>query len=112
MVSIGENYPVANAAPEYTVNSNIAVIGVEVVNPGTGYVATDTASDNYRNDYKLVVENGKIISAQVINTKRIQNLPTITVNTTTGRGAVLKSIVGRVKFNPPNNLTRIVDCPT
>ena len=112
MASIGENYPVANAVPEYTTDSNIAVIGVEIANSGTGYVATDTASDNYQNDYKLVVENGKIISAQVINTKRIQNLPTITVNTTTGRGAVLKSIVGRVKFNPPNNLTRIVDCPT
>ena len=112
MVSIGENYPVASASPEYTSDPNIAVIAVEILNPGTGYIATDTASDNFKNDYKLTVENGKIVSAQVINTKRIQNLPTITVNSTTGRGAVLKPIVGRVKFNPPEKLTRIVDCPT
>jgi hypothetical protein len=111
MVSVGENYPVINVDPEYTTDSNTGVIDVVIVNPGVDYTPKDTAFDNLQNEYKLTVDGGKIVSAQVINTTRVQDLPTITITTTTGRGAVLKPIIGRFSRIAPAEVTRIVDCP-
>lgn len=116
MVSPGENYPVGNVNTQVgiatTAGDNYGVVSVAVVNPGLEYSTKDIAFDNFGNQYTLTVNNGNIVSAQVINTRRIQELPTITVESTTGRGAVLKPILGKLTFTPPAKLTRVIDCPT
>lgn len=116
MVSPGENYPVGNINTQVgiatTAGDNYGVVSVAVVNPGLEYSTKDIAFDNFGNQYTLTVNNGNIVSAQVINTRRIQELPTITVESTTGRGAVLKPILGKLTFTPPAKLTRVIDCPT
>jgi hypothetical protein len=90
IISPGEFYPVDTPQnlPPYSVNSVI------VDNPGKGYSTGDTASDNLGNTYNLTISNGQIISAQPINTNIISDLPTITINSNTGVGAILKPIIG------------------
>jgi hypothetical protein len=105
MVSSGEFYPVDTPEnlPPYSVNS------VVVDEPGKGYSTGDTATDNLGNTYTLTVSNGQVISAQPINTNIISDLPTITINSNTGVGAVLKPIIG-VAPNPfPGTQGQVVD---
>lgn len=103
MISKGEFYPVSTETNTYSVNS------VVVSNPGTGYATTDTAIDNNGTKYKLTVSDGQIISLQPINTIIITDLPTITINSNTGVGAVLKPIIG-IAPNPfPGTQGQVVD---
>jgi hypothetical protein len=88
MISTGEFYPVSTATTSYSVNS------VVVSNPGAGYTTTDTATDNVGVGYTLTVSDGQIISAKPINTVIVTDLPTITINSNTGVGAILKPIIG------------------
>jgi len=105
MVSSGEFYPVDTPEnpPPYSVNN------VVVDEPGKGYSTGDTAKDNFGNTYTLTISDGKIISAQPININIISDLPTITISSNTGFGAVLKPIVG-VAPNPfPGIQGQVVD---
>jgi hypothetical protein len=105
ITSPGEFYPVDTPQnlPPYSVNSVI------VDNPGKGYSTGDKATDNLGNTYDLIISNGQIISAQPINTNIISDLPTITINSNTGIGAILKPIIG-IAPNPfPGTQGQVVD---
>ena len=105
ILSQGEFYPVDTPQnlPPYSINS------VVVDEPGKGYSTGDTATDNFGNTYTLKVSNGQIISAQPINTNIISDLPTITINSNTGIGAILRPIIG-IAPNPfPGTQGQVVD---
>jgi len=105
MLSPGEFYPVDTPQnlPPY------AVTLVIVEDPGKGYSTGDTATDNLGNTYDLTISNGQIISAQPINTNIISDLPTITINSNTGVGAILKPIID-IAPNPfPGTQGQVID---
>ena len=93
MVSEGENYPV-----EDTLEGS--VIDTVVLYPGSGYVPGDTAIDDNGEEYDLTIDdNGRVISASPINRLKVTELPTITIITKTGIGALIKPIV---RTSPPS----------
>jgi hypothetical protein len=125
MVSPGENYSIGNVNSQVgiatTIGNTYGVVSVAVVNQGLEYSTEDIAFDNLGNTYELTINtgtNGSISSVQVINTKSIQDLPKITVESATGSGAVLKPILGKLSIVPPSSsstkakLTTVIDCPT
>ena len=101
IVSSGENYPTDDQDP-------IGVTGVTVVATGIGYDESDTATDNFGNEYSLIIDDGRIISASPINTIEIPDLVTIKVNSETGLGAVLKPVLGAVP--PQEGFIQSIDC--
>jgi hypothetical protein len=105
ITSSGEGYPISE---QYNTQP-YGVVDVTVQSSGTGYSASDTASDNFGNTYSLTVDNGFIISAQPINTTEISTLPVITVNSTTGSGAILKPVIGLLS-ELKTEVTSQVDC--
>ncbi len=114
MASVGENYPIGNQNGVGISTQIYGVVSVAVISQGNNYSPSDVVSDNFGNTYKLTVDkdnNGKIISVEVINIKRVEELPLITVESDTGVGALLKPILGKIQLTPPAKLTRIVDCP-
>jgi len=105
ITSPGEFYPVDTPTnvPPYTVG------GVVVTNPGAGYTTGDTAQDNVGIGYTLTISNGQIISAQPINTVIVTELPTITINSKTGVGGILKPIVGIASTPFPGTTGQALD---
>ena len=102
MVSEGENYPVE------TEQENM-VTGTVVLYPGNGYLPEDTAIDDAGTEYSLTVVNGRIISAVPINNAIVDTLPVITINTSTGTGAVIRPFVG--PFVPlQQEVIQVIDC--
>lgn len=101
IVSSGEGYPISNQEP-------VGVTGVTVVATGIGYSEGDTATDNFGNEYSLIIDNGRIISASPINITEIPDLVTIKVNSETGLGAVLKPVLGAVP--PQEEVIQVIDC--
>ena len=92
MISPGENYPIDISKDDQFI-PDYGVIEVVIVSPGTGYTVGDTAIDNNGNTYNLNIDDGKITSARPINIIKTTNLPEITIETTTGIGAILKPII-------------------
>lgn len=92
MVSSGENYPPISQDNQVV----YGVTDVTVVATGIGYEQGDTAFDNFGNEYELIIDEGKIISANPINITEASDLVTITVNSDTGLGAVLKPTLGQI----------------
>jgi len=103
IVSEGENYPVEDD-DEYT------VIDTTVLSPGIGYSPDDTAIDDNGNEYSLTVDNGRVISATPINNVKVETLPNITINTTTGIGALIRPLMG--PFTPQGEVISVIDCVT
>lgn len=102
MVSIGVNYPPC----EETING---VIDTVIQSSGLDYSPNDTAIDDFGNEYDLIIDNGKIISARPINTVEISGLPQITVNSDTGFGAVISPVFGSI--SPSFETQTQIDCP-
>jgi hypothetical protein len=103
IVSEGENYPVEDD-DEYTVTDTT------VLSPGIGYSPDDTATDDNGNEYSLTVDNGRVISATPINNVKVETLPNITINTTTGIGALIRPLMG--PFTPQGEVVSVIDCVT
>ena len=106
MVSEGENYPV-----EDTLEGS--VIDTVVLYPGSGYVPGDTAIDDNGEEYNLTIDdNGKVISASPINRLKVTELPTITIITEIGIGALIKPIVRTFTSSPPSQdeIISVIDC--
>ena len=105
MVSEGENYPV-----EDTLEGS--VIDTVVLYPGSGYVPGDTAVDGNGEEYDLTIDNGRVISASPINRLKVTELPTITIITKTGIGALIKPIVRTFTSSPPSQdeIISVIDC--
>ena len=105
IISDGENYPSANT--DEVINSNeipVGVVGTKVTDGGEGYV------DAFADGYNLTIENGKIISATPINNVRITEIPRIVVSSSTGVGALIKPIIGRLPLTPQGEIIQVVDC--
>jgi len=103
MISEGENYPVGNDV----INSEetpVGVIGTKVTDGGQGYV------DAFADGYNLTIDNGKIISATPINNITITEIPTIVVSSSTGVGALIKPIIGRLPLTPQGEVIQVIDC--
>lgn len=102
IVSEGENYPVEDTG-EGSVTDTV------VLYPGSGYVPGDTAVDGNGEEYDLTIDNGRVISASPINRLKVTELPTITIITKTGIGALIKPIV---RTSPPsqNEIISVIDC--
>lgn len=104
VVSEGENYPVEEETP-YVVNS------VTVINPGSGYKDGDNVIDDLGNTYNAQIFNGSIISVTPINTKDITDIPTLTVLSSTGSGAILAANLDtRPEFT--GEVKQVIDCVT
>lgn len=104
LISEGENYPGNEDNEENTVED------VYVLKTGSGYSPGDTATDDNGNTYNLAIDNGKIISATPINKVKVNTLPRITINSSTGDGAMLKPLLG--KFIPQGEVVKVIDCVT
>ncbi len=103
IVSPGEGYPLGN-------QDTSGVVDVYVESAGSGYSADDTATDNLGNTYTLTVDNGAIISAKPINIVEATELPIITVNSSTGSGAILRPLFGSIENIPPKEIKKQIDC--
>lgn len=101
IVSEGENYPVEDD-DEYTVTDTT------ILESGLGYSSDDTAVDDNGNEYNLTVNNGKIISVTPINNVKVDSLPKIKVNTSTGIGALIRPLMG--PFTPQGEVVSVIDC--
>ena len=105
MISVGENYPSADT--DDVINSEevpVGVIGTKITNGGQGYV--DASADGYN----LTIKDGKIISATPINNIRITEIPRIVVTSSTGVGALIKPIIGRLPLTPQGEVIQVIDC--
>ena len=94
IISPGEGYPLGN-------QDTPGVVDVYVESAGSGYSVGDTATDNLGNTYNLRVDNGAIVSANPINILEATELPVITINSSTGSGAILRPIIGSIQDIPP-----------
>jgi len=111
MISEGENYPVEDAFEEDGTIREFTVTDTFVSYPGIGYSPDDTAVDDNGNEYSLTVNNGQIISANPINNVKVNTLPKITINTSTGIGALIRPIMG--PFTPlQKEVISVIDCVT
>ena len=105
IISEGENYPSSNT--DEVVNSDeipVGVIGTKVTDGGQGYV------DAFADGYNLTIDDGKIISATPINNVRITEIPKIVVSSSTGVGALIKPIIGRLPLTPQGEVIQVIDC--
>ena len=108
MLSEGENYPISNDNTD-AINSDEIIMGVvstQIINTGSGYVDAEAEG------YNLTIDNGKIISATPINNVKTTELPKITIKSSTGSGAIIKPILGRLPLTPQGEVLQIIDCVT
>ena len=102
IVSEGHLYPISDDVPPIIDN-------VTIVNPGSGYQEGDTVTDNFGNEYNTQISFGSIIKVTPINSKDIDELPILTVNSSTGSGAVLKANLDvRPEFQ--GEVKQVIDC--
>ena len=83
---------------------------VTIVNPGYGYEDGDTVTDNLGNEYDTQIAFGSIIKVTPINSKDIDELPILTVNSKTGSGAVLKANLDVRPETPQGEIKQVIDC--
>lgn len=106
IISTGENYPVGETPP-YVIDKII------VQNPGNNYSANDIVIDNNGNVYPIQVSrSGSIINVLSINnTNEVNDLPTFTIKTKTGYGALLKPKLD-LKRPYQGDILQSIDCVT
>ena len=106
--SPGENYQVGNQP----IPSDLIVIStIFIENPGFNYQESDVVTDNFGNQYNMVIDNGSIVSVEPINIKEVTDLPYIKIISKTGSGARLKPIFGfRKEFS--GQVSQVIDCIT
>ena len=105
IISEGENYPISST--DEVVNADetpVGVIGTKITDGGQGYI------DAFAEGYNLTIDNGKIISATPINNVKITEIPKIIVTSSTGEGALIKPIIGRLPLTPQGEIIQIIDC--
>ena len=118
--SPGENYQVGNQPIPSDITGTtggtgftdlITISTVFIENPGFNYQETDVVTDNFGNQYNMVIDNGSIVSVEPINIKEVTDLPYIKIISKTGSGARLKPIFGfRKEFS--GQVSQVIDCIT
>ena len=100
IVSDGENYPINEEIPYF-------IDDVVVEESGNDYSQNDTVTDENGNEFAFEVYNGSITKITPINNS-VSDLPVLTVNSTTGSGAILRSILTTTqRLGTP---TKSIDC--
>ena len=108
MNSDGEGYTLGNQ-PQVGDQQNITISEVLILNPGYNYQSEDTVTDNFGNEYNVVIDNGSIVSITPINITDITDLPILRVVSKTGSGAKLKPVFGfRTSFQ--GEIKQVIDC--
>ena len=103
VVSEGEFYPIEDGTPPI-------ISDVTIINPGSGYEKGDTVTDDFDNEYDVKISSGAIVKVTPINSKDITDIPTLTVKSTTGSGALLKANLDiRPEFQ--GEVKQVIDCP-
>ena len=103
IVSEGLYYPISDDVPPI-------IDTVTIVNPGYGYEDGDTVTDNLGNEYDTKISYGSIIKVTPINSKDIDELPILTVNSKTGSGAILKANLDVRPETPQGEIKQVIDC--
>ena len=110
MISDGENFP--SSSTDEVINSEdipVGVIKTKVTDGGSGYGDDTTVSDG-NVTYNVTIDNGKIISVIPINNVKTTEIPKITVSSSTGVGALIKPIIGRLPLTPEGEVIQVIDC--
>lgn len=95
--------------PVESPEQNPTISEVLILNPGYNYQPEDTVTDNFGNEYDVVINNGSIVSITPINITDITDLPIIRVISKTGSGAKLKPVFGfRTSFQ--GEVKQVIDC--
>ena len=85
------------------------ITDVLIINPGYNYQPEDIVTDNFGNEYDVVIDNGSIVSITPINITDITDLPILRVVSKTGSGAKLKPVFGfRTSFQ--GEIKQVIDC--
>ena len=87
----------------------ITIDQIYIQNPGFNYDKTDVVTDNFGNEYDVVIDNGSIVNVTPINIKEITDLPVIRITSKTGSGAKLKPIFG-FKKEFSGEIKQVIDC--
>jgi hypothetical protein len=100
IVSDGENYPINEEVPYF-------IDDVVVEESGNDYTENDTVTDENGNEFAFELYNGSITKITPINNP-VSDLPVLTVNSSTGSGAVLRPILTTTqRIGTP---TKSIDC--
>ena len=115
IVSSGENYPVIE--PEEGDDGVYAVDHVVVVRPGQNYKQEDVITDDKGNVYeKFLDESGRILNVippnpETNNVETFSTLPELSIQTTTGFGAIIKGqLAPRPEYQ--GEVRQVIDCIT
>ena len=102
IVTEGENYPVSDQ-PE------LAIVDVNIINPGQNYVDGDTVTDNFGNEYDVRIQNGAITKVRPITTIAVDAVPQLRVRSSTGVDALL---VANIDERPDyqGEVKEVIDC--
>ena len=85
------------------------ITDVLIINPGYNYQPEDIVTDNFGNEYDVVIDNGSISNITPINITDITDLPILRVVSKTGSGAKLKPVFGfRTSFQ--GEVKQVIDC--
>lgn len=102
IVSSGTGYPAGDQGPS-------GVVKTVIQSSGLNYTIGDTAFDNFGNEYELIIEDGRILGAQPINSVEVPDIPLISVNSETGFGAVISPVFGSITQS--SKIQTQIDCP-
>jgi hypothetical protein len=102
IVSEGENYTPGNIS-EYSISSVLIESG------GSNYQTEDVVFDNLGNVYNTKIVNGRIYQVEPLN-NIVRDLPVLTVQSSTGSGAVLRPILGLPETK--GEVQQVIDCVT
>ena len=113
VVTAGENYPVIE--PEEGSDAVYTIDHVVVVNPGQNYKNEDTITDEQGNVYtKFLDDSGRILNVippnpETTSVQEVNELPELTINSSTGFGAILKAQIGaRPEYQ--GEIKQVIDC--
>jgi hypothetical protein len=88
---------------------NITISKVIIENPGYNYEPGDIVTDNFKNQYDVVINNGSISSITPINITDITDRPVLQVISKTGSGARLKPVFGFAQVYQ-GEVKQVIDC--
>jgi len=88
---------------------NITISKVIIENPGYNYEDGDIVTDNFKNQYNVVINNGSISSITPINITDITDRPVLQVISKTGSGARLKPVFGFAQVYQ-GDVKQVIDC--
>jgi hypothetical protein len=88
---------------------NITISKVIIENPGYNYEDGDIVTDNFKNQYNVVINKGSISSITPINITDITDRPVLQVISKTGSGARLKPVFGFAQVYQ-GEVKQVIDC--